>query len=262
MSGFLTSLVAALAVAGVVAVLARRFPARVAPDDGPSLEELKPRFARVEGLAAAVYLVTAAVLTLPIWWVLATGAELRAALLPDAEHTLIVLSLYWVIPAMFLALVAAAVPTTAVLRRRLGAAYRDYERYTALKARYDARQVLRILVPLVGAGCGVMIVLGLDFYLLIARDAIVINRYFSLGEERHALVDLVEVRTAPAFTAPNGNTVHRRLYVLVFADGSRYATSYLPRDPTPAEQRVMFTELARRAGRPVVEVPIFTRADL
>ncbi len=259
---FLGAAAAAVGVPLVLALFARLFPTKPSPASGRSAEYLTKEYAKWERRAGFLYLAIAVPLGL-LWWVLlihlGSWVDRR---LPEAEYTMTVGGLYWMLPAMALALVSAARPADLLLRRVLGDRYAEFMEYQTVKYRFDAARVNRLVFGGCALGCAVFIFLGFDFYVLVQSDRLIVNGYFSLAERVRPFDTITDIKTAPKLIAPNGNTVHRREFVITFRSPDTWSTNYLP-DRFPNERKPEVVEyISRVSGVPIREVEVLQHREL
>ncbi len=261
-SGSAGAIAAAVAVPIVMKGFARLFPAKDIPETVRSVEELQARYRKWELGLGFGPLLAAVPLGFLLWAALRALAAAHAALLPDAEVRWVTGAYYWAIPAMFLALVLAGNLSNVAARALLGERYPEYLAYQKLKHEMDLVRVGRLLTTGIGVACAIFVFMGLDWSVRLERDALVLNGYLSVGDERHPLSDIRGIRTAPALVAPNGNRVLRREYVVRFADGRSWTTNNVLSESSESEKRRLATLLAERSGVRIEEVPVLQRDDL
>jgi hypothetical protein len=130
---------------------------------------------------------------------------------------------FWMLGALFLAIIGAALPADLVARQLLK------ERYEALmlqslrrnkrfsKYRYSPR-LLPYMNVLVAALAIAIAVLGSDWYVRFNQDSIVINPLLSFRERTYQYSDVAEIATIARFKAPNGNLKPRPHIATRFVD--------------------------------------------
>jgi len=262
-AGAVGAVAAAVGVPITMRALARLFPASPAPrETALTLDELRSRYKSWEvglGFGALLGAVPFAFL---FWLALRALAAAHAALLPPAELVWVTAPYFWSIPAMFLGLVVMF-PVGGILARRLLAdRHTEYVAYQQLKYRMNAEKVARILGTVVSLAAAVFVLLGLDWSVRADREGLTLNRFLSIGEERHAWADVRAIRTAPALVAPNGNRVARREYVVRFSDGRSWSTNGDLSDASPAEKRRLAALIAESSGVAIEEVRILRNDEL
>jgi hypothetical protein len=56
--------------------------------------------------------------------------------------------------------------------------------------------------------------------------------------------------------------VSRREYVVIFNDGRRWSTTFIPSDPDPETKRKFIRMISDRSGKPIEEVALFAKDEL
>lgn len=258
---FAGALAAALITGLAMAWVARAFPSRDITE-GPTLEQLAPRYGKWEALFIVVYMASWAPVTFVAWLLLRALAGWNAAALGPADFVLTADPVFWVLPAFFLALVLPGAPLTWLARRLLGARFAEYDRYLVLKHGYDYARANRAALRVVGWGCAAAVFLGLNWYVLVRDDALVVNRLLAVTDDVHPYGDIRSIRTAPRLIAPNGSVKERREWLVTFADGATWSTSGLPGDLDEAQKAALIRPIAARAGVAVEEIPVFEKYAL
>lgn len=263
-SGSIGAIGAAVTVPIVMAGLARLMPARPPRPEVAvlTMQELRARYRSWElglglgGLASAVPIGLAA------WLALRGLSAWHARLLGPADVLWVAEPYYWSIPAILLGIAGTLPISDLVARRLLGARYGEYQAYVEAKTGIDQARLARWLVSGTTALCAAFVLLGLDWSVRADAGGLALDRYFSLGVERHAWAEVQAIRSAPALIAPNGNRVGRREWVIRFADGRRWSTSNLLASPPEAEKRRLVELVLARSGAPVEEVEVLANEEL
>jgi len=255
------AIAAAIGVPIAFAILGKFFPPSNIDPNGPSLEVLRQRFKNREMAISLGYIVMCVPIGLTLWYGFRGLSAWHASLLPTAPIVLTAMSIYWALPAMFLSMVCADLPMTAILKRMLGDEYADFHRYQALKYQMNPERVSRVLMTGVGALCGIAVLLGLNWYVVVTEREFVVNRFLSLTEERYAISSIETIRTAPTLIAPNGNVVSRREYVVRFSGGARWSTSDSPADLDEDAKASLMQRLSGSSGVAIEEVDVFERGE-
>ncbi|HSM92951.1 MAG TPA: hypothetical protein VLT47_08670 [Anaeromyxobacteraceae bacterium] len=261
-SGAAGAIAAAVAVPIVMKGLSRLFPPKDVPETVRSLEELEARYRRWELGLGFGPLLAAVPLGFALWAALRALAAAHARLLPDAEVRWETGAYYWAIPAIFLALVLAGNLSTFAARLLLRDRYPEYLAYQQFKHGMDLLRVGRWLTTGVALACAVFVFMGLDWSVRLEQDALVVNGYLSVGDERHPLAGIRAIRTAPVLVAPNGNLVSRREWVVRFADDRTWTTNNSLAEASEAEKRRLVTLLAERSGVRIEEARVLRREEL
>ena len=255
----LGAICAAIAVPIVMAILAKALPPSGAVRSTRSLEDLKPIFTKWEVGLAFIYMGLWGPITGAIWLPLQAASGLVARSLGPAEIRIIPGAVFWLIPALFLALAVASLPTTWIAKRLLGERFNDYEAYLQLKHNIDYRRANRLALIVIVWLVAVTIGLGLNWYVLVRTDAFVVNPLFGLREIVHPYNDIQGIQTAPELIAPNGNTVRRREFLIKFRDNSTWSTSDLPAEMPLSEKRSMLETISERSGKSIEDIRVFAK---
>lgn len=238
------------------------FPSRPDPGEGATLEELAPRYGKWEGLFVSLYLASWVPVTYVLWRLLRALADWNASLLGPADFVLTAEPLFWLLPAFFAALVLPGAPLTWLARRMLGPRFAEYDRYLVLKHRYDYARANRAALRVTGWGCALAVFLGLDWYVLVRDDALVVNGLVAVTDEVRPYADIRSIRTASRFIAPNGSVKERREWLVTFADGGTWSTFGLPAEQTELQKAAMVGSISARAGVTVEEIAVFEKYAL
>ena len=264
MSQVTTPLLISIIVPLLLWWLARKFPAPELSDDGPTLEELRPKYRKWEFVFLALYLA----LWAPVSFALALPLQALArwhahSLQADAQTLVFTMeTVAWWLPAFFLALLLSGLLLNGLGRVLLKERFADYERYNALRHGFDQQRVLKGLVVFVCTGCALFIYIFFDAYVAASPQELRVNPLFG-SERRYAYTEIAEVVTAPALIAPNGNTVHRREFLIRFADGSSYSTNYMPKEEIGGRSTAQWVEfILQRSGQELKTKAVFQRGEL
>ena len=238
------------------------FPVKAVMPAESSFAELKSQYQKWTSGLAVLMLLVAVPLSLVFWFLLKSLATWHAMWLPPADMTFApVIEAYWLLPAFLLGLVGGGVAALWIARRLLGKRYGEFLAYWSLssgvnpvKANVSVFQVCTII-------CAGLIFIGLRAYVQLTDDTLVVNGFIS-REVRYPLADIQNIRTSPRFTAPNGDLVSRREYVVTFTDGRNWTTSFLPSDPDQEAKSKLVATLSARSGKPIEEVEIFAKGEL
>lgn len=256
------ALAATITVPIAMALLAKAFPAKSSPQSAATLESLKRKYAKWENRLKFVYLALWVPVTAAIWLPLQTISDWHGQLLSPAESRITPGPIFWFIPAFFLALVLSAMPLAWLTKKWLGPNFHEYETYIRLKTKYDIDRVNRSLYWIVGVLFTLAVFLGLDWYVLVRADALVVNPLLGFGETVHPYTDVITIQTAPRLIAPNGNIVWRREFVVRFRDGQTWSTNSIPANMREAEKRELATLISKRSGTPIEEIAVFQKDAL
>jgi hypothetical protein len=263
-------MVATFAAIMLVWVLFRRlFPAKSSLLlVGLSDNEISHLFALDQG-AGATYLLCL-ILSFPtITFLLYLCNLLIECLRPASDAGFFAPWYFWCIVALPAAFVAAYYLARPILRRELGPEYEATAAYEERSIGFDFAKAMNfIIAPCVLAACVFLIFLGVSFHVELNGRTFAIHDLFSLRERTYTIDQIADIFTAPAFWAPDRRAVdrrvvvHRRIYVMFFADGTSWNTRQFDRDDDQIKLGAVIKQTAARAGIAIAETPILRPPDL
>jgi hypothetical protein len=120
---------------------------------------------------------------------------------------------------------------------------------------FDGRRVFVWLAALVTAGSSFCFLAGVTSFARFDEAGVEIGRPLGFRSTfyRYARVKAIEHRAT--FRAPNGNTIQRPHYVILFDDGTSWSTRGGLRDPVPDLDGRIAQLVARESGRSIEEQP-------
>lgn len=241
---------------------------KIDPIQGPvpanfNLAELKKKYRWWDRAQVLGLFVLAPILAVLAYLVLKETAVLVHSLQAKAEIKYTMMDIYWWLPAMFLGMMLSLPVLNAIPKRFMRKPYDllEYEMYQARWAGFKTGRMTKIVFTGTSFLCAGAIVLGLTASVALQGDEFIVHPFFSLGETRHSLNDIKEIRTSAFFTAPNGDKVARREYLVVFKPTGSWTTNNLVADLTEEQKAAFIKILSERSGKPIVEVPIFSKSD-
>jgi hypothetical protein len=237
-------------------LLARLFPFQATDAQRARYEDLALRY-RALGAAEVVPALACAAGAAWLWQqaFLALWAA-RLARLGPARWVLAPSPYYLWLCAGFLGMLSAAPVLQVLYRTFLRERYDEYLLFTNLRVGFDTWKALRALAAVIVPAALAFGLLGVDAYAQVTDDAIVVNRFWSVDEERHPYTAVEAVRAVERVKALSGDLVQRPHLVVTFADGTRWSTESLVRDPDPATDAVIAGFVAGRAAKPVEQVDL------
>ena len=225
-------------------------------------KEADRRFAKLDGRMNGLFVLFTVAAGMALFLLLRLFGQWRTAQLPPALLTFPVSSAFFALIAMFAGMGIAGCIVLPLAKRwwpesqTLYLAYASHRRYGCDYTRLCRGLFLGVTL-LAAAG----VPFGLNNYVQVRRDALVVHRMLALHERSHAFSEIDRILTAPAFVAPNGRIRHQRDYVVYFKDGSKWVAGDLPSGEEA--ERVQIAELlSKQSGVPIQQVPIFQTADL
>jgi hypothetical protein len=246
----------------VKSILRKVFPLKPRGSSALSLEELQARYGQYAIKYLAIYMPIAFACSFAFWYLLdAVGAQV-ASQLPSARFALVQSGIYWLPPALLLGFVAPAKLVDLIAARLFGVeqlrGYKEFE-----EVRYQigpgAGVFMAIAFPIL---CSLFVALGLNHYVLVQEDRMVISGWMNITTRVLPYDGLVSIKTAPVLIAPIGSEVMRREFVLQFSNGQRWNTDNAPMSLRPQEKPRMVAFISQASGIPITEVPVLNRGDL
>lgn len=264
MTSAVGTLLTAIAVPIVFWWLARKYPAPQLSAKGPSLEELWPKYRKWEWIILIAYFALWLPVSAAIYGPLHLVAGWRAESMQDTPDTFVFFvdgAALW-LPAFFMALLLCGVILTPALKVVLKERYAEYERYAALRFGFDQNRVMKGFGITISLAFVIAVIALFDTYVVASPSELRVNGLLGF-ERRYSYSEISEVVTAPALIAPNGNTVHRRVYLLKFSDGYSYSTDNMPEDELRNRTRRVFIQtVLKRSGLSPNEKAVFERGEL
>lgn len=177
---------------------------------------------------------------------------LYATRLPPADITFApIVQTYWMLPAGLLGVVCGGLATMWIARRHLGRRYSEFLAYWSLSGGVDPIRSNVMDFQVCTIVCIGLIFIGLRANVQLVGDTLVVNGLLAPREIRYSLADIEDIKTSARFTAPNGDVVAHREYVVTFAGGRQWTTSFIPSDPDQESKRRFIAMLSARAGKPI-----------
>ncbi len=245
------------------ALLRRLFPARPAPSSGMPLTELKAKYRKWINMLGLLMFLTGVLFSVGLWFAMSGLADWSAHQLPPAVVTFApVTPRYWAVPALLLGLVCGGMAAIWLVRGLLGARYGEFLDYWCQSSGMNSVRANVFVFQVCAALCVGLISLGLRAHVQLTDDTLVVNGIFSTSEARYPLADVQSIETSSRFVAPNGKLVLRREYVVIFSDGRRWSTTFIPSDPDQESKRQFMRMISDRSGKPIEEVALFAKDEL
>jgi hypothetical protein len=245
------------------ALLRRLFPAQAAPPSGLPPEELKAKYRKWVSMLGVLMFLTGVLFSIGLWFAMSALANWSAQQLPSALVTFAPITpRYWAVPALLLGLVCGGMAAMWIVRWLLGVRFGEFLDYWCQSSGMNSVRANVFVFQVCAALCVGLISLGLRAHVQLMDDTLVVNGIFSAGEVRYPLADIQSIETSGRFVAPNGKLVSRREYVVIFGDGRRWSTTYIPSDPDSETKRKFMRMVSDRSGKPIEEVALFAKDDL
>jgi hypothetical protein len=245
------------------ALLRKLFPARPAPSSGLPLAELKAKYGKWVNMLGVLMFLTGVLFSIGLWFAMSGLAKWSAHQLPPAVVTFAPITpRYWAVPALLLGLVCGGMAAMWIVRWLLGARYSEFLDYWCQSSGMNSVRANVFVFQVCAALCVGLVSLGLRAHVQLTDDALVVNGIFSASEAHYPLADIQNIETSGLFVAPNGKLVSRREYVVIFNDGRRWSTTFIPSDPDPDAKSNFMRMISDRSGKPIEEVALFAKDEL
>ena len=126
----------------------------------------------------------------------------------------------WMLPAIFLAIISSAIPLDAACKVIM----RDrYEACMIASMRHGQVRYSPWMLPwlnwIMATFAIILVTLGSGWYVVFRSNDVILNRFWSVGEQRFAYTDATDLAKVARITAPNGNVKNRPHVAVRFADG-------------------------------------------
>jgi len=244
-------------------LLRKLFPAQAAPPSGLPPEELKAKYRKWVNMLGVLMFLTGVLLSIGLWFAMSALAKWSAQQLPSAVVTFAPITpRYWAVPALLLGLVCGGMAAMWIVRSVLGARYGEFLDYWCQSSGMNSVRANVFVFQVSAALCVGLVSLGLRAHVQLRDDALVVNGIFSTREVHYPLADVQSIETSGRFVAPNGILVSRREYVVLFSDGRRWSTMFIPSDPDADTKSQFIRMIADRSGKPIEEVALFAKGEL
>jgi hypothetical protein len=258
----LGSFAAAATVPLVLTLLGRipffRLP--TAPPGFPSRNELKKRYAKYQLAATLWALLSAAALTVGYYLLFGVLARRAHQGLSPGTFLLFPPAAFWALPALFLAIVSAAVPVSYLFRMILGdTGYAEFTRYGDLRYNLNSKRATVAMAVLFGSIVLAILPFALHYHARFSETDLTETPFFSFKERTHPYRDITAIRRVNSFKAPNGKVMRQPFYEILFGDGFVWSTSKSLHDLNLRDQQRLIDFVASRSGKRVELVDPYPR---
>lgn len=198
----------------------KRFPYKPPPSQQHyTLEELKAKYERWDHLTMGLAVVFAPALIYVIYEAIQFFLDLRLKAYARASFVFVPGWEFWLLIALFLGVMASAIPLNVILQWRLRERFAEYMAYQNLLYRFDVQRVTRIAFTGFGGFLALCLAFLLDWYAAFGDSEIVVNLFLSFSEKRYAYSDIQRFTVEHHASSENPNKVE--IWVtLYFKDGS------------------------------------------
>jgi len=224
--------------------------------DGPSLDELRPRYSKWHLSNIALMFAGIAWASVTWWYLFSQIAAWNDARYEPAVFHLHDTGLMLAAPAFLLGIVTAGLLLAFVYRGLLGEHYPDYVRFENLLYGFDGKRIRR---PMLVGTFGLSVLLfaaALSWHVAFQNDRVNFHSWCGMGDASKLYSQIKEIRSAPQLKAPSGRLVDRREYIVEFDDGSTWSTNFEPARLDPQTKQQLVTFVAGRAKKRVRELQV------
>jgi hypothetical protein len=244
--GLLAAGLSIFAISGAVHLFSRWFPVAHAYELTYTQADWGD-FRRLSRLSAVVYLSIAVPLTLLLRLALLLLARGYAGLLP-AKLVIQVSPDFWTIPAIFSGLFLALIFTYLLYRWRMKNRFPRYLAFHNQRFGFDQRKAGQVVVAfglLFSLG---LVIIGLNLYVRVSPEGLVINRFFGLVEERYTYTDVTHIEEQASGSAASSDQPTQRSFVIQFQDGRQWRSSTYRARLVPPSTLAALHYIAQQSG--------------
>jgi hypothetical protein len=159
----------------------------------------------------------------------------------------------WMLPALFLGIMASYFPLTLLSKLLLKEKYDDIMAYSESLYKFDGVKALKVFCISILSMCFLFIILSLDWYTRFTEDSLVENKFFSFTEVTKEYIEIQNIYKASSFQAPNGDIYNGPFYVFDFGDGYLWSTRNKKITVDEFEQEVL-TFILIKSNKDVKEI--------
>jgi hypothetical protein len=233
----------------------RIFPLRpLDPSEAPLSEEERRVYRRWEVAGLLPFALFVPALGYPWFLALKWGAQCFPQEIPGTLLLLRLDPMIWVVPAGFLGLVTSAIPMNALYYALLGRRNRRFNRFCDERVGFDGKRAFALLAVIVIAGVLASFSLAVLSFARFTETGVEIGRAIPPGRTSYEYAQVRSVEHRLTFQAPNGRTIHKTHYAIVFDDGSAWLSNGVHNPPPDVAERIARL-VAQRSGRPIIERP-------
>ena len=190
----------------------------IAPEN-VDVKRLSEKYKKWERVGKLLTLIIVGVISCLFYLVFVGVARFSYSLLEDSLYLLLFPEFIWLLPSFLLAIFAAAVPLHYLYRYILGEeGYKEYTIYGNVKYKMDGWKTLSYMAILSVSVVAIVFPLMLDSYVRITNEGFVVNRFFSLGEEKYPFSRINRIVRVKSFVRASGKIV-KPYHEIHFEDG-------------------------------------------
>jgi len=241
----------------VLKMLQRLFPVAAAPAPAHPDEQLQKEandeiFRSMTKWSTILYLPMGLLCCVAWWFGLLEIQRAVAAFYPvSAGDTLIMHNgLYWMIPAMLIGLLTPTLFLEWYQKARLGPLFPSYARYESERQGIDVEKLGPYVLWGVSVACLVFAAFGLNHYVILKQDSLLVSGYWSLKTRVRPLSTITKI-TTQKLSSSEGT---RREFDLQFASGATWSTNNAPFGITPRGKSEMIEKISETTGLPIIDL--------
>jgi hypothetical protein len=241
----------------VMAILKKLFPYEPPPGARVRrLEDLRADYQWWETCGAVPYLAFAVAISGFCYVSLRWLAQWNARGLHGSHFLLLPEPEFWLLPALFLGLIFAALPMHVLYKALLRDRYEEYTMYCNLKAGFDTWKICRWLAIVILSVSALDAAAGLTARTAVTDRAIIIKSPLSLRERVYTFDQIDAIASIAGFKRRSGEFLPDPYYAVRFTDGSMWKSRDGLQNHKAAEIPALIEFLAKRSGRPIKTVQV------
>ncbi len=132
----------------------------------------------------------------------------------------------WMIPSLLSGLGLTAFIFLNLQKKILKERYNDYAYYSSLKYGLDTEKVSILFVRWIFVLVSVFFILEINHFASFREDTIHISDFFQLSVSDYEYDDITAVKSVAKLTAPNGNIVTDKHYIIDFSDKEKWSSRH------------------------------------
>lgn len=224
--------------------------------------EREQTYPGVDGYLGTTFIVAYPVSIAAWWWLLASVSQWHISRIQNGVYAIPMRADFWLLPAYCLGSLSACLLVDVMQRILLRNQFADYEYHGQQKSEVNIALLTGVMHLVFGGIAGLLVLESLDEYVVIRSDAIILNRPFSLAEERYDYDEVAWIRMGHEHATWHDGIVAGRLYTVTFANGRAWCTQYAPADVGDAKWSEMMAFISAQSGRPIQQQIVLELADI
>ena len=223
MAHYLTSFIVFLSLIGLYKLFGKIFPvSKAGYTSNRNFAALKIQYVGYDFKQQGLFILVTIVLGFTLVKVLSWLLDLRLSLVTD-QVIMVKPDTNMLYLISFFGSMLLAIPISLIiLKRQLKENWTEYLAYVNLKYKFNAIQVTKYTVGILGIVLALLIIVFFDWYSAFGRDEIQINGAIGFGPQKYKYSDIIRIKDVDRFRAPNGDVVDSRHYIIEFSDGKKW----------------------------------------